>query len=728
MGVVYAAMDTRLGRRVAIKLLRADAGGPDGRARLTREARVAASVSDPAICQVYELGEWEGQPFIVMELVEGDALSARLSGPLPPADALRLALAIVDALAVLHRHGIVHRDLKPSNIFVTATGVKLVDFGLARPPLTGGGDGDAETAAVGVTRAGVLMGTPHYAAPEQLSGEPFDARADIFAAGVILFQMLAGKLPFAGATFAAVVHAVLYDTPPVLTGSPAMAAVDRIVRHALAKAPEDRYSSADALAADLRPVLTLVESGAVTEARVMTRLAVLPFRLLKPDPEVDYLGLSLADVITSALSSLESLVVRSSLKTATYVNTIPDLKQVAGELAVDAILTGSILRVGDRLRVNAQLVTAPGGDTLWSHTMQVGTDAIFDLHDELAQRIVQSLPLTAGDQARGPKVRPTSPKAFDLYMRGMQLRMESGSWRQARSLFEECLSLDPQFAPAWAERGRLDRVLGKYGKVQERALLQAARTAFQRALVLDPDSGAAHCYYAQLEIDTGRADRALIRLIERAAEHRAEPLVYAALVHACRYCGLLDESVAAHRQARRLDPTVATSVVHTYYLRGDYAEALEERHLSSDPFETRVLGAMGRETDAVEAGRREEARFEASPRLRAYSTALRAAFEGRREEALQALELFATLEFTDGEALFYLAEIYARLGLIDEALAKLARAVEMGFVCGSAFRTDPYLTPLRRTTEFHDLIERATERQRDVVDRFRRAGGPALLM
>jgi tetratricopeptide (TPR) repeat protein len=377
--------------------------------------------------------------------------------------------------------------------------------------------------------------------------------------------------------------------------------------------------------------------------------------------------------------------------------------------------------------VNAQLVTAPGGDTLWSHTMQVGTEAIFDLHDELAQRIVHSLPLTAGDRARGPNVRPTGPKAFDLYMRGMQLRMESSSWRRARSLFEQCLVLDPRFAPAWAERGRLDRVLGKYGESEDRELLDDARRAFQRAIELDSDNGAAHSYYAQLEIDTGHPDAALIRLVERAGRRRAEPQVYAALVQACRYCGLLNESVAAHLQARRLDPTVPTSVVHTYYLRGDYARAIEEAHESSDPVETRVLGAMGRDAEAIEAGRREESRFAGVPRLRLYAAALRAAFEGRQEEALSALEGFAK-RVTDGEALFYLAEIYARLGLIDEAFAKLARAVEKGFVCVPAFSSDPYLAPLRETSEFRGLTLNATERQHDVVERFRRAGGPTLLI
>jgi TolB-like protein len=657
-----------------------------------------------------------------MELVDGWPLVARLDAPFIPADAVRLALSVVDALAVLHRHGIVHRDLKPSNIFVTANGVKIVDFGLARPPLLAG----ADTMTGGLTKAGTMVGTPQYAAPEQLLGEPFDERADVFAAGVILFQMLAGKLPFSGATFAGLVHAVLYETPPVLTGSPAMSAVDRVVRRALAKAPQDRYASSEALAVDLRAVLPLVEGGTLVEARAMTRLAVLPFRLLKPDPEIDYLGLSLAEVISGALSGLESLVVRSSLKTAVYANTIPDLQQVASALSVDAVLTGSILRAGDRLRVAAQLVTAPGGDTLWSHTMQVGTDAILELHDELAQRIVQSLPLTAGDRALGPHVRPTSAKAFDLYMRGMQLRMEHSSWRRAYALFQECLALDPHFAPALAERGRLARVLGKWEG--DRALLGEAKRALQQALALDPDNGAAHSYFAQLEIDTGHPDAALLRLVERAGRRRAEPHVYAALVQACRFCGLLDESIAAHVQARRLDPTLPTSVMFTYYMRGDYARALEAMDESTTPFESRVLGAMGREAEAIEATRREEARFESVPQLRSVSTALRAALEGRLDDARTSFEVFAHIGLWDGEGLFYWAELCARLRLIDESVSKLEQAVDMGFLCVRALEIDPYLAPAREHPAFRAVVERVAERHRVIVERFNRAGGSTLLM
>ena len=719
MGVVYAAEDDRLGRQVALKVLRDSSPDPDARARLVREARIAAGIAHPLICQVFELGEWNNQPFIAMELVDGEPLAARLArGALAPGEALPIALSVVDALRVLHARGIVHRDLKPSNIFVTQAGVKVLDFGLARPV-----EASAADTATALTQAGTILGTPRYSAPEQLTGQAVDARADLFSAGVVLYEMLAGRAPFQGANIGAQIHAVLYETPPVLTGSPAIAAIDRVLHRALAKDPGERYQAADAFGADLRAVTPLVDSGARAEARPILRLAVLPFRLLKPDPETDYLGLSLADALASSLLGLESLVVRSSLKSARYANTIPDLNALAADLAVDVVLTGSMLRVQDRMRVSAELVSVPAGDVWWSQTTHVAVDSVLDLHDDLARRVVASLPLTAGDHAK-PHARAASAKAFDLYLRGMQLRSESSGWRQAHSFFEQCLTLDPSFAPAWAERGRLERLIAKY---EEPAKYREAESTLLHALELDPDEGAAQYYYAQLEIDVGRLEDALARLLERVRQRRAEPHVYAALVHACRYAGLLEESVAAHRQARRLDPTVSTSVHHTFYMQGDYVRALDESHHSNDPIEVRVLWAMGREAEALQVARREESRFAASPMLLAFSRGHRAAIEGRNDDVLSALQPFETIGHTDGEASFYVAGSYAKAGHLDRAHALLKRAVDVGFLCLPAFERDIYFAPLRGTEPWRSLMERLTPRHQRVVDEFVRAGGRALL-
>ena len=304
MGVVYAARDERLERRVAVKTMSSLASDEIARKRFWREARAAASVNHPNICQIYEIGEDQGELFIAMEYLDGEVLSERLRrGPLSAAEAVPLGIEMLAALSALHTRGLVHRDLKPSNVFLTAHGVKLLDFGLARPELDG-----LTTDATNLTRPGLVMGTPRYMAPEQVTGESVDGRSDLFAAGAILFEMLAGRPAFAGRSVAEVLHATRFEHPPALTGSSTVAAVDRVIRRALAKRPDERQASADIMAAELRAI-RVVDSGATPAlAHALTRLVVLPFRVLRPDPETDFLAFSLPDAIATSLSGISSLV------------------------------------------------------------------------------------------------------------------------------------------------------------------------------------------------------------------------------------------------------------------------------------------------------------------------------------------------------------------------------------------------------------------------------------
>ena len=280
MGVVYAAADERLHRHVALKMVRGTSRDPQSRERLWREARAAASVSHPNVCQLYEVGEANGELFIAMELLEGEPLSARLArGPIPLAETVDITLAMLSALGAIHAQRLVHRDLKPSNVFLTPHGVKLLDFGLARTVQHAGGQtGD------GITMTGTVMGTPHYMSPEQLTGQPLDAQSDLFAVGAILFELLVGEVAFPGATMAEVFHGVMNEPLPSVGGSPALAAVDRVIHRATAKRLPDRYARADTMAQDLRAVLRLADSGDTPVARRMTRLIVLPFRMLRSGP------------------------------------------------------------------------------------------------------------------------------------------------------------------------------------------------------------------------------------------------------------------------------------------------------------------------------------------------------------------------------------------------------------------------------------------------------------
>ena len=306
MGEVYEAHDERLDHPVAIKRLRPAAGDGLERERLWREARTAASVNHPNICQLYEIDSDGDELFLAMELLDGEPLSARLArGPLPSGEAGQIALSVLSALGALHHKGIVHRDLKPSNIFLATHGVKLVDFGLARPFT-----GDLEATQKNLTIPGIVMGTPRYMAPEQIEGGVTDARSDLFVLGSVLYEMVSGHPPFDGKSVFAVARAITQEEPPALGGSPSVVALDRVIHRALRKNPHDRYQTAAAFAQELRAALLQIDSVGITPVRPLTRLVVMPFRILRPDPALDFLAFSLADAVSSALSGLPSVVIR----------------------------------------------------------------------------------------------------------------------------------------------------------------------------------------------------------------------------------------------------------------------------------------------------------------------------------------------------------------------------------------------------------------------------------
>ncbi len=596
MGVVYAARDERLERIVALKTISSLANDETARKRFWREARAAASVNHPNVCQVYEIGEDAGELFIAMELLDGEALADRLRrGPLSVSETVQVGLGMLAALSALHARGIVHRDLKPSNVFLTSNGVKLLDFGLARGELE-----QPLGSVTGLTRTGMIVGTPRYMAPEQVVGEPIDFRTDLFAAGAILFEMLAGRPAFAGRGVVEILHATLHEQPPALTGSTAVAGVDRVIRRALAKQPTERPASAEAMAEELRAVRS---DDSTALARALTRLVVLPFRVLRPDPETDFLAFSLPDAIATSLSGIDSVIVRSSAIAARFVEEAPDLKSLAAEVDVDRVVMGTLLRSGDQMRAAAQLVEAPGGTLLTSHTVQASLDDLFRLQDDLARRMVEGLSLPLAGVASPAPDAPRNPRAYELYLRGNGLARTYEGLQRARELYQQCLNLDPNFGPAWAQLGRCHRVIGKFidGAADSEV---RAEEAFRRALQLNPRLSIAHKFYAHLEADIGQSERALVRLVREANRHGNDPELFAGLVHACRYCGLFDESIAAHAEARRLDPNVPTSLEQTLLMTGDI-----ERLLTVEPSPAfrgadegiRVVG-LGL------AGRRDEAR------------------------------------------------------------------------------------------------------------------------
>jgi serine/threonine protein kinase/tetratricopeptide (TPR) repeat protein len=720
MGVVYAAHDERLHRHVALKMISKAAADDRARDRLWREARAAASLNHPNVCQLYEVGEEKGELFLVMELLEGESLAARLlRGPLRCADAVQVALAILAALEALHRRGLVHRDLKPSNIFLTSHGVKLLDFGLARPIPPGGG-----ATATDITLEGMVTGTPAYMAPEQVLGQTVDARADLFAAGSLLFEMLCGHPPFTGDSIVRVLHAITAEQPPALGGSPAIVAVDRVIHRALSKNRDDRYQTADAMAQDLRATLLVADSGITPTARPMTRLIVLPFRILRSDPETDFLAFSLPDAITGSLSGLDSMIVRSSIVASRFGGEAQDVRTIADEADVDTVLTGTLLRAGDELRVTTQLVEAPDGTLVWSQTSQLPLGDLFRLQDDLASRIVESLslPLTTREQRLLKHDVPASAKAYEFYLRANQLATNYSKASLARDLYLECLQEDPRYAPAWARLGRVHRILAKFFDTNPEEGLHRAESAFIRALEINPDLSVAHDLYAHLEVDLGRAQHAMTRLLERAQSRTNDPELFAGLVHACRYCGLLDASLAADERARRLDKQIRTSVVQTHFHLGNYQRVHDM--CADEPaayLDGLALVMLGREQEAVVTLRKAE-----QVGARKFNESLRMLLEGHRAEGLAAMRTLLS-GFRDPEGPYVIARQFAHYGDSATALALLARAVEEGYFAFSTMARDPWLDTLRDDPTFREILRHAEVRHREALAAFLQVGGDRLL-
>jgi len=330
-------------------------------------------------------------------------------------------------------------------------------------------------------------------APEALQGQAVDHRADLFAVGAVLYEMLAGRPAFIGGSLIDVAHAVIHTAPPVLTGSPAVVAIDRVINRALAKRAEDRYQTAGSMADDLRRVDSAPVEGGDT-ARALTRLIVLPFRVLRPDPDTEFLAISLPDAITTSLSGLQSLVVRSSLAAGHDAGTHPDLKVLAQQADVDLVLVGTLVRAADQFRVRTQLLEVPSGTVLWSHNSQVGMKDLFQLEDDLTQRLVESLsvPLTARDDQLLRRDVPQSATAYEFYLRANQLGHRPAEWSVARDLYERSVEQDPSYAPAWARLGRIYRVRAKFGYGERKEGYARAGAAFERALALNPDLPEAH--------------------------------------------------------------------------------------------------------------------------------------------------------------------------------------------------------------------------------------------
>jgi DNA-binding winged helix-turn-helix (wHTH) protein/tetratricopeptide (TPR) repeat protein len=469
-----------------------------------------------------------------------------------------------------------------------------------------------------------------------------------------------------------------------------------------------------------------VETPPVVEPKAIRSLIVLPFRMLRPDPGTDFLAFSLPEALTTSLSGLKSLVVRSSLAATRFSAGTQDLKTVAAEAHVDLIVTGTLLSTGDEIRVTAQLTDAATGTLICSHATQTSIGHVFRLQDELTECMVEalSLQLTSREQWILRQDVPADPKAYEYYLRGNQFSHDSKQWGAARDLYLRCVEADPCYAPAWARLGRIHHVMAKYLTTGAGEGLKQAEAAFRQALDLNTDLAVAHKFYAQLEVDLGRAGDAMARLLPR-AQGAADPEIFAALISPMRYCGLLEASVAAYARAIALEPTIRTSVAHTWFLQRDNKRVASTK-LDDNPYIVALsLAEMGRGNEAVAALRNLEEKIKT--RMRDFMMAARTMIEGDAAGSIAAVGRILSSAFSDPEALLYLTRHLAHLNQVDAALELFERVVGGGFFCFPAMSSDPWLDPLRKRSQFVTLIERAEQQHQVAAREFTRLEGNRIL-
>lgn len=713
MGVVYEAEDTNLGRHVALKFLTpAMAGDENLLQRFQREARAASSLNHPNICTIHGIEQHESEHFIVMELLEGESLADLIRRRQMDVEMLlRLGIQIVDALESAHSKGIVHRDLKPANIFVTSRGqAKILDFGLAkfdkqRPDPS---SNIATAIADNLSTAGSTMGTVAYMSPEQARGEITDARTDLFSIGTVLYEMAAGTMPFQGDTSAVVFDAILNRQPPPLSQvNPSVPAeLGRIIEQALEKDRDLRFQSATELKTALKRLKRDLDSGKhsgesnihlsrAPQAVHEHSIAVLYFENLSGMKEDEYLRDGITEDITTELSKIKRLKTFSRAMVLSYRDKPVTAGQIGKELGASYVLAGSLRRAGTRLRINAQLIDTSTDFPLWSERYDREMQDVFEVQDEIAQKIAAALRITLSPQEQEAlSAKPTENlQAYDLYLRGRNYARRVGrqDMQFALQMYENAVALDPEFAVAHAAIANVCAQFYYYFERQQH-WIERAIAATRKASSIGKDAPEITCAEAWLEFAEGRYDTAVEKIRSALARDPdidgGYHLLGRALFESGRYQEVIDvmEEALAHAG---------------------------ENYNTTIPIHN-ALGALGKKEALVNYTFREIAIFEEQLKKAPEDARARVllagnyAAQGRIDEANREVDLAMALRPDDTMILYNSACVFCMMNKAPEAMVALRKAWEAGYRNPIWTRQDPDLAILHGLPEFEELYPAAS--------------------
>ena len=720
MGEVWKAHDDNLDRDVAIKMLHGTVGNTTSRERFRREALVLSRLSHPGVATIFDFDTRNGLEFLVMEYVGGGTLESRLgSGPLPMRDLLSLGIAIADALDNAHRNGFLHRDLKPGNIALTADGhPKILDFGIALLL-------SADRAAGRMTEAGTVVGSLPYMAPEQLMGDAGDARADVYALGAMLFEMATGQRPFVRDRSEALMFAIISSAPPAVVWlrPDAPDTFDRLVAQCLRKDPEQRPASAAQVGETLRGIRDGVPSAALPlpARNVIRSIAVLPLRNVSRDPAQEYFADGMTESLISDLARVKALRVISLTSVMKYKGAEKSLPEIARELNVDAVLEGSALLVGDRVRVNVQLVSARTDETLWAERYDRELEDVLGLQSELAQTVareiaIQVTPTEAMELANRESVNPEAHLEF-LKSRHSFLAGSPSALELALRHARRALDLDPTYAPAWTAVADCNIFRAIRGMAPPAEAAAAAMAAAKKALELDPSLADAHVSIGTILSHSGDLAgglRALQRAVELNPGHAAAHILLARALYSYERH---EEALAATNKSVSLDPLsmmIYTGAGDAYYFAREYEKSVFHFRMAIE-LDPRFDGAhtgMARSLEAL--ARFDEARVELAEASRvsggvagpSFGLAHLEAAAGNESEARRILAELTEARSTRVVSAWGIAVVHASLGDIDEAFLWLEIAIRERSSGMLLLRAHPRLDRIRTDPRYRELVRR----------------------